>query len=128
SYAAQMHHKYLVIDGDELWTGSYNLSDNAEHNTFENMFLFQGDEFADLIDDYENNFETLWNTGRDEGLLGELRDEVETADVIPLVFDSMALGHEEVRSLKALIVDRCPQVNSQEFRSNPAAHQVCEIN
>jgi len=128
SYAEQMHHKYLIIDGDELWTGSFNLSDNAVRNTFENIFVFTGDEFADLIEAYEGNFDAVWNTGRDEDLLGQLRDEIETSDVFPIVFDSMALEHEEVRSLKALIVDRCPQVNSFEFRNNPQDHHVCEVN
>ena len=128
SYAEQMHHKYLIIDGDELWTGSFNLSDNAVHNTFENMFVFQGGEFAELIEMYEDNFDSVWNTGRDEDLLGQLRDEIETSDIFPIVFDSMALEHEEVRSLKALIVDRCPQVNSTEFRQNPQNHHVCEVN
>ena len=128
SYAEQMHHKYLVIDGDELWTGSFNLSDNAVHNTFENMFVFSGDEFAELIESYEGNFEDVWNTGRDDDLLGQLRDEIENNDIFPIVFDSMALDHEEVRSLKALIVDRCPQVNSTDFRKNPENHHVCEVN
>ena len=127
TYAEQMHHKYMIIDGDELWTGSYNLSDNAEHNTLENMFVFDGPAHAELVATYEANFEQMWNTGRDEGLLDALIEEIETADIIPLVFESMALEHEEVRSLKALIVDRCPQVNSQAFRTDPAGHQVCEV-
>ena len=128
SYAEQMHHKYLIIDGDELWTGSFNLSDNAVHNTFENMFVFSGDEFAELIASFEGNFVDVWTTGRDDDLLGQLRDEIVNNDIFPIVFDSMALDHEEVRSLKALIVDRCPQVNSTEFRSNPQNHHVCEVN
>ena len=39
SYAKQMHHKYMVIDDEIVATGSYNLSDNAEHNTFENVTI-----------------------------------------------------------------------------------------
>ena len=41
--------------------------------------------------------------------------------------DAMALEHEEVRSLKALIVERCPQVNSVEFRKNPEDHHTCNV-
>lgn len=126
TYAAQMHHKYMVIDGDELWTGSYNLSDNAEHNTFENMLVFTGDAYAGLIGQYEANFARMWETGRAEGLLDELRDEVATADIIPLVFDSMALEHEEVRLLKNLIRDNCPDADTDEFRQNPEDHLICE--
>ena len=54
---SQMHHKYMVIDGDELWTGSFNLSDNAEHNTMENMLDFRGPGLAPTSSAaYEGNF------------------------------------------------------------------------
>lgn len=125
SYAAQMHHKYLVIDGDELWTGSYNLSDNAEHNTFENMLRFSGEANRALVDAYTANFETIWETGRAEDLLSNLREEIETADVIPMVFAPMALEHAEVGSLKSLILANCPQANSTAFRQHPESHLVC---
>jgi phosphatidylserine/phosphatidylglycerophosphate/cardiolipin synthase-like enzyme len=105
SYASaeQMHHKYMIIDDEELWTGSYNLSNNAEHNTMENMLVFSGTEHMNLIRAYTANFERLWITGRDEGLLEQLREEIVTAEVIPLVFEPMALEWEEVRDLRALI-------------------------
>jgi phosphatidylserine/phosphatidylglycerophosphate/cardiolipin synthase-like enzyme len=125
SYAEQMHHKYMIIDGDELWTGSYNLSDNAEHNTFENMLHFSGEANAGLIALYQQNFESIWETGRAEDLLSSLRQEIETADVIPMVFDSMALEHAEVNSLKSLILANCTQANSSEFRSHPESHTIC---
>src|SRR5690606_19134360 len=64
SYAEQMHHKYMLVDDDELWTGSYNLSANAEHNTFENMLVFRGPDHAELIAAFAANFEALWDTGR----------------------------------------------------------------
>ena len=125
TYAAQMHHKYLLIDGDELWTGSYNLSDNAEHNTFENMMMFRGDDYAQLVAAYEANFETMWETGRAEDLLGQVREEIATADVIPMTYESMALEHDEVRDLKSLVLDNCAEANSNDFRRNPQNHLVC---
>ncbi|MGH1348146.1 MAG: phospholipase D-like domain-containing protein [Nannocystales bacterium] len=126
TYAAQMHQKYILIDGDELWTGSYNLSDNAEHNTFENMLVFRGDAYTDLVASYEGNFETMWETGRAQDLLSDVRDEIASDDIIPLVFDSMALDHEEVRQLKSLILANCPAANSDDFRRNPEDHLICE--
>lgn len=125
SYAEQMHHKYMIIDGDELWTGSYNLSDNAEHNTFENVLVFRGPEFAPLVASYADNFERLWNTGRSEGLLADLSAEISTADVIPIVFDPMALTWQEVTDLKELIRDNCDDINSDPFRDEPENHRVC---
>jgi phosphatidylserine/phosphatidylglycerophosphate/cardiolipin synthase-like enzyme len=126
SYAKQMHHKYLIIDGDELWTGSFNLSDNAEHNTFENMLLFRASDHAELVAQYEANFEALWETGRSEGLLAALNEEIAEGGAFPLVFAPMALVHAEVRELKNLIQDACPAVNSEPFRTNPTAHQFCQ--
>lgn len=123
SYAVQMHHKYLVIDGDELWTGSYNLSDNAEHNTFENMMVFEGPQFAGLIAAYEANFEAIWNSG--EGLLDDLIAEVETSDSIPLVFEPMALTWDQVTDLKGRIRDNCALINSEPFRTRPEDHYSC---
>jgi phosphatidylserine/phosphatidylglycerophosphate/cardiolipin synthase-like enzyme len=103
SYAAQMHHKYVAIDGNKLLSGSYNLSDNAEHNTFENMFVFEGERYAELVASFEANFASMWETGRAEGLLADLTETVETKTTIPIVFPSMALTWQEVTTLKQLI-------------------------
>lgn len=125
TYADQMHHKLMIIDGDELWTGSYNQSDNAEHNTFENMLVFEGLPFADLIAAYEANFLSLWETHRDDGTYAALIETVETASVIPLVFEPMALDHAEVAALKAVIVDNCADIYTDPFRTEPENHTVC---
>ncbi len=121
-YAAQMHNKYFVID-DSLYTGSYNLSDNAEHNTFENMFVFKGPEFRDLVQSYEDKFQALREQG--EGLLDGLRQKIDQDATIPLVFPAMSLSWTEVRDLKSLISKECPAANSEPFRTDPVAHQTC---
>lgn len=125
-YAEQMHHKYILIDGRVLATGSYNLSDNAEHNTIENLAIIDRALFPGLVDAYEQNFETLWVTGEADGLYGDLVDLIEnTQDPIPVVFDSMALGWEQVTYLKDIIREHCPQINSEAFRDDPNGHQTC---
>lgn len=121
-YAAQMHNKFLIID-DSLFSGSYNLSDNAEHNTFENMFMFTGPEFADLVETYEQKFQDLWVQG--DGLLEGLQKTIDEEATIPIVFPAMSLSWEQVRDLKSLIAAECPLVNSSEFRTNPTAHKTC---
>lgn len=126
SYAKQMHHKYMVIDGAKLLTGSYNLSDNAEHDTFENVLELDGPEFAALVASYEANFKKLWELGRDEGRLDALQSVVKTGATIPLVFEPLTLDWAEVTSLKALIRANCPEADSEPFRTAPAAHQLCE--
>lgn len=122
SYAAQMHNKVLIID-DTLFTGSYNLSDNAEHATFENMLQLEGPEFADLVEEYDAKFEELWVTG--EGKLPAFRDQIEASTSFPIVFPAMSLGWSEVRDLKSLISAECPAANSAAYRTSPTAHQTC---
>jgi phosphatidylserine/phosphatidylglycerophosphate/cardiolipin synthase-like enzyme len=123
AYAPQMHHKYFIVDGETLYSGSYNLSDNAEHNTFENMIVYRSPRFAPLVRSFEANFEAIWETGRDryDAFLASL----DTADPVPLVFDPMALEWGQVNALKAEIAANCAAVNSEEYRTNPTAHRVC---
>lgn len=125
SYAAQMHSKYMVVDGKELISGSYNLSMNAEQATFENALHLEGSQHAALLGQYEQNFGTMWNTGRADNLLASLRSTVSTAATIPLVFPSMALSYSELEGLRALIRSNCALADSPEYRSNATAHRVC---
>ncbi len=128
SYAVQMHHKYMVIDGRVLVSGSYNLSDNAEHNTMENIVIYDGAAFPALVAAFEENFETLWTTGVQEGLYADLMDEIEngTGDSFPIVFGSMALDWDQVTALKGLIRDSCADINTTDFRTHPERHYSCD--
>lgn len=126
SYAKQMHHKYLIIDGLLLYTGTYNLSDNAERNTFENMLVIEASAFPELVLRYRENFARIWETGRAEGRRDRLSQAVRDAETIPLVFEPMALSWEEITTLKALIRENCPAVDSAAYRADPAGHRTCE--
>lgn len=128
SYAEQMHNKFMIIDGDELLSGSYNLSINAEHNTFENVMHLRAPTYSGLVQTYVNYFEDVMETGRGNGELDALRDEIETASMIPLVFGSMALTYDEATSLKSLIRANCSQVDSSVFRKSPQTHKLCPRN
>ena len=125
SYAEQMHNKFMIVDDDELYTGSYNLSVNAEHSTFENLMHFKAPTFSGLVQSYAGYFDDVYETGRSGSELEDLRNVIETAANIPLVFESMSLTYQEATSLKALIRDNCADVNSTEFRQNPASHKLC---
>lgn len=126
SYAPQMHHKYMVVDGEKLFSGSYNLSDNAEHETFENMMVLQGPENAGLVKAFDDNFEKIWNTGRADDKLAALGARIDAPGDVPIVFDPMALGWSEVTALKQKIRSACPAVDSQEYRANASSHMVCK--
>jgi phosphatidylserine/phosphatidylglycerophosphate/cardiolipin synthase-like enzyme len=125
SYADQMHHKYMVIDGETLYTGSYNLSANAENATFENVVVLGGNAHASLVSSFEANFAALFETGRAEGRLAALMQTVADAPLIPLVFAPMALTGTEIASLKRALRDACPAADSEPFRTDPAAHRTC---
>jgi phosphatidylserine/phosphatidylglycerophosphate/cardiolipin synthase-like enzyme len=125
SYAIQMHHKFMVVDGAELFTGSYNLSMNAEQSTFENLVHLRGATYAPVVAAFEAEFERLWTAGRSPDLLPGLRGTIGSASSIPLVFDSMALTWQEVTDLRTLIRANCTVVDSTEYRENPAAHKYC---
>src|SRR6185436_2294238 len=99
SYAKQMHNKFFLFDKKILFTGSYNLSDNAEHETFENVLIFKGTKYRSLVRSYEETFDKIWETGRGDTQT-RVQDAVRTADPLPLVFDPLALTHDEVTSLK----------------------------
>jgi phosphatidylserine/phosphatidylglycerophosphate/cardiolipin synthase-like enzyme len=126
TYAPQMHHKFMAVDGTTLYSGSYNLSDNAEHDTFENMLVLKGAEHAALIASFEANFESIWKTGRDTDKLAAVNARIEQGGAFPIVFDPMALTHAEVTALKDKIRSACPSVDTPEFRSAAASHTVCQ--
>jgi phosphatidylserine/phosphatidylglycerophosphate/cardiolipin synthase-like enzyme len=125
SYAPQMHHKYVIVDGETVASGSYNFSNNAERDTLENLVIYEAARYPDLVDDFEANFESIWQTGAD-GLYEDLMAQVVSGDSFPIVFDSMALPHDDVTALKSAIRESCPDITSDEYSSHPQSHQTCE--
>ncbi len=125
SYAAQMHSKYMVIDGKELISGSFNLSMNSEQATFENALHLTGTEYAPVYAAFEQNFSKIYETGRAQNLLTSLRSTISSAQMIPLTFPPMALTYSEFDKLRQLIRANCAVVDSADYRSNAPAHKLC---
>ncbi len=127
SYAEQMHHKYMIVDDAIVVTGSYNLSDNAEHATMENVVVLEGERHRAIIDAFIDNFEAMWVTGEPDGRYDALMDELSSgAGDVPIVFPSMALTWDQVNELKRAIRAACPAVDTAEYRDHPEAHRYCE--
>lgn len=124
SYAPQMHHKYILIDDNLLLTGSYNFSDNAEHETMENVIILAKQTYPQVIKQYLDNFTSMWNRGRDK--LNGLYQSMDPGQDFPIVFDAMSLSWQEVDTLKAAIRKECPRINSDSYRKYPEKHRVCE--
>jgi phosphatidylserine/phosphatidylglycerophosphate/cardiolipin synthase-like enzyme len=125
SYAVQMHHKYMVVDGDRVASGSYNLSPNAEFATMENVVFFDRDVYGGVVDSFVANFNSIWDTGR-ESVAGVLSAAQNGTTDVALTWDSMAMTWAELADLKGAIRDACPTVDDEEFRANPTDHLVCE--
>ena len=53
-----MHHKFAVIDGEVVVTGSYNWTARAERVNYENLLIFV--DSPGLARAYEEEFERLW--------------------------------------------------------------------
>ena len=125
SYAEQMHHKTVIVDGDRVASGSYNMSNNAELDTMENVVFYDGARYPDLVAGYVANFEAIWGTGAGllDGLMGQVT--APTGD-FPIVFPSMALDWQEVTDLKAAIVEHCPDISSDAYHDSPGSHRFCE--
>lgn len=123
AYADQMHNKFFLFDGQVVASGSYNLSDNAEHDTMENMLVYRDPALAAR---FEERFETLWTTGEANGLYDALTTEITsgTGD-IPIVFPPMALDWDQITDLKQAIGDHCSAIDSTEYKRNASAHRTC---
>ncbi len=57
-YPPKMHHKFAVIDGHILITGSYNWTASAEISNYENLLVFEN--AGELADEFEKEFNALW--------------------------------------------------------------------
>lgn len=126
SYAPQMHNKYMIFDEASVASGSYNLSDNAEHNTLENIVIYNAASHPQLIESFKANFNYLWTMGDADGLYAKLLDEIENGTgSVPLVFEAMALTYQEVTVLKDLIKKHCPHINDNDYKANPKHHTWC---
>jgi len=53
----KMHHKFVVLDGETLLTGSYNWTLESEEQNFENLIVLRDQESIAL---YQREFATLW--------------------------------------------------------------------
>ncbi|MBI4613457.1 MAG: DUF1669 domain-containing protein [Planctomycetes bacterium] len=62
--ASLMHHKFMVVDGKELLTGSYNWSLTAEAANDENLLVFGAKRHPEVVKRYQDEFESLWELGR----------------------------------------------------------------
>ncbi|MAE13127.1 hypothetical protein CMO92_01055 [Candidatus Woesearchaeota archaeon] len=56
--SGKLHHKFFVVDGSVVVTGSYNPSKNGNERNDENLLIIWDE---DIATEYEEEFERLWN-------------------------------------------------------------------
>jgi phosphatidylserine/phosphatidylglycerophosphate/cardiolipin synthase-like enzyme len=126
AYAKQLHHKFVLVDGRWLSTGSYNFSDNAEHATMENVVVLDGTAYPELLAAYEAEFQRLWTKGEAGGLYPAMLDQIANdTGPIYLVFEAMALDTDQIYELKKAIRTACPDAETPPYRDEPSTHQIC---
>ena len=59
-----MHHKFIVRDGQAVWTGSLNLTDDAFTLMENNIVVLDSPDLASL---YARDFDEIWTRGNFEG-------------------------------------------------------------
>jgi phosphatidylserine/phosphatidylglycerophosphate/cardiolipin synthase-like enzyme len=124
--AKQMHHKYMIIDGEDVYTGSYNWSYNAEFNTLENVTLLTGDEAAKK---YQENFETMWNYGGEdayEKLMNKMQS-AESGSRIDVFFSPMSLTFKQVSEMRSLFCAKCSSFCSNFYRYRNSPPDTCKV-
>jgi phosphatidylserine/phosphatidylglycerophosphate/cardiolipin synthase-like enzyme len=100
----QMHSKYIIIDNNELITGSFNWSYSAEFNHIENIVVMKGSENAEIIGSFTKDFNHLW--GLERGSYRSFLDKMNKAFVakekINCSFAPMSLAFHEIDFMLAM--------------------------
>ena len=68
-----MHHKFLIVDGETMVTGSYNWTPGAEYVNYEDILV---ENTPTIVTRYQQEFERLWSVGVDAIELPERRSAV----------------------------------------------------
>lgn len=114
------HHKYITIDAGTkkpvLITGSYNLSTTAEQSQYDNMIIFEGNEYDTLINAFEKEFEVMWSYGRNEKdqpikeLIDQMFETNEHGNYRLHYWEPVSLSWEEIEDIRAKLNKVAPGI------------------
>lgn len=121
------HSKYILIDylptsnkkvtkDTKLIFGSHNLSYKAENSNFENMMIFETEEFKSIYEDFYKDFNYLYTMGRDkndrpsEKILNRVLRPVDGKFKVHFLDeeDVMAMTYKEYKSLRKDLLKKAP--------------------
>lgn len=134
--AQLMHHKTLIVDEKRVVSGSYNWSDTAEKNNYENVVDIDGDGGPNqaLVAAYVAEHKKLWSLNRDvyprfrAAMLATPSNAAIYKKIIPVHFDTpyfdtvMTLTRAEIAPVRAVafaagILERKPD-GSTKYHNN----------
>ncbi len=61
---SKMHHKFVLLDGRTLLTGSYNWTVQSENENYENILIVSEPLVTEV---FQNEFEVLWKEAKEPG-------------------------------------------------------------
>lgn len=94
----QMHSKYIIVDDNQLITGSFNWSVSAEYNHFENILRVEGQSYPEVLQAFNHDFDRIWTMNRDSysAWVSELETNARNKNKFKCGFDPMALSFSEI--------------------------------
>jgi phosphatidylserine/phosphatidylglycerophosphate/cardiolipin synthase-like enzyme len=96
----QMHNKFMLVDGRQILTGSFNWSKSSEMNHIENLISLQGRSSQQVFLDYKKEFESIWDLGRDrmDSLIKKIKEAKFRGEEVNCLYSPMSLTPSEYRS------------------------------
>jgi phosphatidylserine/phosphatidylglycerophosphate/cardiolipin synthase-like enzyme len=94
----QMHSKYMIVDGTTLLTGSFNWSYSAEFNHIENLVVMENTFYPEIIGEFQNDFNHLYELRRDEFMpfIDKFEEAIRTKSKINCSFAPMTLSYQQI--------------------------------
>lgn len=126
-YAQLMHHKFMIVDGKTLISGSYNWSRTAEHGNHENVQIL---EQPAVVKGFGAEFENLWVLRRDvyPKFMERLKAKKGTKDYrrfLPCHFAPMALSAKELAALRRIYVKA--GFSFRPYKNKPATNEFWNL-
>lgn len=100
----QMHNKFLIADGEKILAGSFNWSTSSETRHIENLIELAGEKAAQVMPAYVNEFNSIFELGRDQyDAVAERLERLQADGQVPAcAITPMALHVPEIRKLVKL--------------------------
>ena len=130
-----MHHKLMLVDGTTLITGSFNWSNTAETENFENILALTRDEHQAVVESYVAQYEKLWqqNRGVNDAGIASFKQMLVRKKSVPLHFglfykNEMSLSYDEIRGVENALASACGYTSfygPNGLRNHIADEHVC---